>query len=79
MHVFYYVIKLHTRVAVCSFELMLDRYLGECMVSIINVNIGIKEHTDWYQKFDTSQMLIFGEKIFVYRGYYFGEYHYKLY
>ena len=71
MHVFYCVIKSHTRVAICSSKPMLDRYLGECMVS--------KNPCDWYQNVDTNQMLIFGEKNFVYPSYYLGEYHSRSY
>ena len=28
---------------------MLDQYIGECIVSIFNINIGIKEPTCGYQ------------------------------
>ena len=39
---------------------MLDRNIGECMVSIINISNGIKEPTCGHQNCDTEQMLIFG-------------------
>ena len=39
---------------------MLDRYIGECLVSIININNGIKKPTRKYQNCNTSQILIFG-------------------
>jgi hypothetical protein len=39
---------------------MLDRYIGECMVSIIINNKGVKEPTPGCQKYNTSQILIFG-------------------
>ena len=35
-------------------------YIGECMVSIININHGIKEPTLTYQNCNTSQILIYG-------------------
>ena len=39
---------------------MLDRYKGACMVSIININNGLKEPTHGYQNYNTGQILIFG-------------------
>ena len=39
---------------------MLDQYIGECMVSIININNGVKEPTHGYQNCNTNQILIFG-------------------
>ena len=39
---------------------MLDRYIGECLVSIININNGIKKPTRKHQNCNTSQILIFG-------------------
>ena len=41
-------------------ELMLVCYIGECMVSLININSGIKEPTHGYQICNTTQILIFG-------------------
>jgi hypothetical protein len=38
---------------------MLDLYIGECMVSIININNGFKETTHGYQNCSTNQILIF--------------------
>ena len=38
---------------------MLDLYIGECVVSIININDGIKEPTHGYQNCNISQILIF--------------------
>ena len=35
-------------------------YIGECMVSLININSGIKEPTHGYQICNTTQILIFG-------------------
>ena len=35
-------------------------YIGECMVSLININSGIKEPTYGYQICNTTQMLTFG-------------------
>ena len=40
---------------------MLDQYIGECMVSITNVNNIIKEPTLRYQDCNTSKILIFFE------------------
>ena len=39
---------------------MLDRYIGECMVLMININNDIKKPTRVYQNCNTSQILIFG-------------------
>ena len=39
---------------------MLDRYIGECMISIIRINNGIKEPIRGYQNCNTNQILIFG-------------------
>ena len=39
---------------------MLVCYIGECMVSTINLNNGIKEPTHGYQNLNTSQIMIFG-------------------
>ena len=39
---------------------MLDQYIGECTVVIININNGKKEPTCGYQNCNTSQILIFG-------------------
>jgi len=38
---------------------MLDRYIGECMVSIYNIKNGIKNLPDRYPDCNTSQILIF--------------------
>ena len=38
---------------------MLVWYIGEGMVSITNINNGIKEPTCGYQKYNSSQILIF--------------------
>ena len=46
--------------AALMFRTMLHQYIGECMVSIINTNNGIKEPTSGYQNCLTIQMLIFG-------------------
>ena len=59
---------------------MLDRYIGECMVSIININNVIKEPIQGYQNCNTNQILIFGgyDKVreFMYsQAYYFGQCH----
>ena len=37
---------------------MLDQYIGEHMVSIYNINSGIKEPTNWYQISNTIVILI---------------------
>jgi hypothetical protein len=37
-----------------------DKFISECMVSIINFNLGIKEHAHGYQNYKTSKILIFG-------------------
>jgi hypothetical protein len=39
---------------------MLDQYISECMVIIININNCINEPTHGYQNCNTSQILIFG-------------------
>jgi hypothetical protein len=39
---------------------MLDQYIGQCMVSIININNCIKELSSRYQNCDTSQIMLFG-------------------
>ena len=39
---------------------LLDRYRGEYMVSIMNINNGIKESTCGYQNYDTMQILVYG-------------------
>ena len=39
---------------------MLDQYISECMVSIININKSIKEPFRGYQICNTNQILIFG-------------------
>ena len=49
---------------------MLDQYIGECMVSIININDGIKEPTWEYQICNTSQKLIFGGYVKVRESFY---------
>ena len=38
----------------------LDWYIGECMVSITDINNGIKEPTRGYQNCIASQILIYG-------------------
>ena len=53
---------------------MLDRYIGECLVLIININNGIKEPTCGHQYCNTSQFIDIwwtcqGERIFVYPSY----------
>jgi hypothetical protein len=57
------------------------RYIGECMVSIINN--GIKGRTSGYINCNTSQILISGGylkvTIFVYLSIHLGQYHCKLY
>ena len=43
-------------------KVMLDWYvLGECMISIHNINNDIKEPTLEYQNLNTSKLLIFGQ------------------
>ena len=59
---------------------MLDQYISECMVSIININNGIEEHG--YQNCNTSQILIFGgyvkaREFFLCPSYYLDQYHSK--
>lgn len=39
---------------------MLDRYKGECMVSMYNINHGIQNLSEQNEKDDTSQVLIIG-------------------
>ena len=39
---------------------MLDRYIGECMVSIININYDVKEPTCGYQNCYITRIVIFG-------------------
>ena len=39
---------------------MLDRYIVECMVSMININNGIKEHIRGYRNCNPNQILIYG-------------------
>ena len=38
----------------------LDWYIGECIVSKININNGIRAHTQGYQNCNISHILIFG-------------------
>ena len=57
---------------------MMDRYIVECMVSIININNGIKEPTCEYQSCNASQVfhngwVSKGESIFVNLSYYLGQ------
>ena len=40
---------------------MSDQYIGECMVSLINIGSAIKKPTCEYQKYDIGQILIVGE------------------
>lgn len=41
---------------------MLDQYIGdECVVSIINIDNGVKKPTHGYQNRNTNQILIFDE------------------
>ena len=64
------------------FKPVLVWYIGECTVSIININNGIKDPTCGYQNCNTSQILIFSgqdKRIFVYPSYYLGQYHSKPY
>ena len=42
---------------------MLDRYIGESMVLIINMNNGIKEPIRGYQNCNLNQILMFGEYV----------------
>ena len=42
---------------------MLGWYIGECMVSLININNDIKELACGYQNFHTAQILIFNEYV----------------
>ena len=35
-------------------------YVGECIVSVININNGIKEPTRGYKNYETNHILIFG-------------------
>ena len=42
------------------FELMLDRYIGECMVSRVNINNGVKEPTGRCRNFNTNPTMKFG-------------------
>ena len=55
---------------VIVFLAILDQYIGDYMVSIINIYNGIKELTHGYQNCDTNHILIFGrylgERIFIY-------------
>ena len=39
---------------------MLDQYTSQCMVSIVNIDNGIKEPTGGYCNCNTNQILIFG-------------------
>ena len=41
-------------------QAMLVWYIGECMASIININIGIKESTGGYENCSSTQIFIFG-------------------
>ena len=43
-----------------TFRPMLHQYIGECVVTIINTDNGIKEPTSGYQNCLNIQMLIFG-------------------
>jgi hypothetical protein len=57
-------------------------YIGECMVSIVNSNEGIKEPIHGYQNCNTTQILVFGayvKRFFVYPSYYLGQYHFEPY
>ena len=52
-------------------------YTGECMVSVINSNEGIKEPTHGYQDCNTTHILVFGayvQRIFVCPSYFLGHY-----
>ena len=44
----------------CRYLQMLDCYIGEFMVSIININNGVEKSTCGYQICNTRQLLIFG-------------------
>ena len=60
-------------------------YIGACMVSILKINVGIKESTCGHQYCNTSQILLFGgyhkvRESFVYPNYYLdNKYHSKPY
>ena len=61
-------------------EPMLDRYIGECMVSIININmvpknlpVGIKT------ALPVKYYYLVSRRIFKYPSYYLGQYHPKPY
>ena len=63
---------------------MLGHYIGGCMVSISNINNGIKEPTHGYQICNTNHIFILGvylrpKKIFVYPSYYLDWCHSKPY
>ena len=42
-----------------TFKPLLDRYISECMISIININSGIQKPTSGYQNCNTNRVLIF--------------------
>ena len=62
---------------------MLDLYIGECRISIININISIKEPTRGYQIVILVNFYILwisqGERILVYLRHYLGWYNSKPY
>ena len=82
-HTFLYFVHLYTFKLLnesMPFKPLSVWYIGECMVSIININHGIKEPTLRYQNCNTSQILIYGwyvkgERIFVETSYDLGQYH----
>ena len=43
-----------------TYRPMLDWYIGDNMVSIININNGSKEPTHGYQNCNTNKILIYG-------------------
>jgi hypothetical protein len=47
---------------------MLGWYIGKCMVSLIKISSGIKEHACGYQNCNTTHILIFNGYVKV-RGY----------
>ena len=61
------------------------RYIGESMVSIINVNAGIKECIHGHQNYNTRQILIFGayhmvrQSLYTWNYYLDDQYHSKPY
>ena len=72
---------MHDNHNLSKFASMFDHYINKCTVSVININIGIKEPIRGYRNCNTDQILKYGggEKIFVCPSYHLGHGHSKPY